>query len=177
MPLSNTITEPEKIVIGSKTGANTLLDIEKIRQLIQMMVSNDLVEISLRDGDVEVSLRRPTANTGVEQISVATTQIPTALVPAEEDGQGGKQDKDEDADLVEISSPMVGTFYSASDPDTPAFAKVGMHVHADTVICIVEAMKVFNEIKAEVSGTIERILVKNEQALEYGQPMFLVRPQ
>ena len=92
-------------------------------------------------------------------------------------GPGGKQDNDDDADLVEISSPMVGTFYSASDPDTPPFAKVGMHVQADTVICIVEAMKVFNEIKAEVSGTIERILVKNEQSLEYGQPMFLVRPQ
>lgn len=176
MPLSNTIAEPEKIVIGSIIGANTLLDIEKIRQLIQMMVSNDLVEISLRDGDVEVSLRRPTANAGVEHVSVTTTQIPNVIAPTQGDGQGNK-DKDDDIELMEISSPMVGTFYNAPDPDAPPFVKIGTHVHTDTVVCIVEAMKVFNEIKAEVSGTIERILVKNEQSLEYGQPMFLIRPQ
>ena len=176
MPSSNTIAEPEKFVIGSTNGANTLLDIEKIRQLIQMMVSNDLVEISLRDGDVEVSLRRPTAHAGVEQVAVATTHVPTVSAPAAGDGQGNNG-KDDDGDLVEISSPMVGTFYHSPDPDAPPFVKVGMHVHPDTVVCIVEAMKVFNEIKAEVSGTIERIVVKNEQSLEYGQPMFLVRPQ
>jgi acetyl-CoA carboxylase biotin carboxyl carrier protein len=71
---------------------------------------------------------------------------------------------------------MVGTFYVAPDPDSPPYVQVGAVVHPDAVVCIVEAMKVFNEIKAEVAGTIEKILVKNEQPVEFGQPMFLVRP-
>ncbi len=71
---------------------------------------------------------------------------------------------------------MVGTFYSAPDPDSPVFVKVGQQLGVGSVVCIVEAMKVFNEIKSEIAGTLERILVKNGQPLEYGQPMFLVRP-
>jgi len=72
---------------------------------------------------------------------------------------------------------MVGTFYSAPDPDSPAFVQIGSQVGPDTPVCIIEAMKVFNEIKAEVSGTIERILVKDEQAVEFGQPLMLVKPK
>ena len=71
---------------------------------------------------------------------------------------------------------MVGTFYTASDPDTPPFVTVGSSVGDDSVVCIIEAMKVFNEIKAEATGTVERILVQNEQPVEFGQPMFMVRP-
>ena len=72
---------------------------------------------------------------------------------------------------------MVGTFYASPDPDSYSFVKVGSRVQSDTIVCIVEAMKVFNEIKAEASGVIDRILVKNEQAIEYGQPLFLVRTE
>jgi acetyl-CoA carboxylase biotin carboxyl carrier protein len=72
---------------------------------------------------------------------------------------------------------MVGTFYSASDPEAPPFVSVGTEVEPDTAVCIIEAMKVFNEIKSEVSGTIERILVQNQQAVEFGQPLMLVRPR
>jgi acetyl-CoA carboxylase biotin carboxyl carrier protein len=79
-------------------------------------------------------------------------------------------------DLLEINSPMVGTFYSAPSPDTPPFVSVGTSIGPESVVCIVEAMKVFNEIKAEIAGTVEKILVKNEQAIEYGQTLFLVRP-
>ena len=71
---------------------------------------------------------------------------------------------------------MVGTFYAAADPESPPFVEVGTPIQAGHVVCILEAMKVFNEIKAEVAGIIERILVKNAQAVEYGQPLFLVRP-
>jgi acetyl-CoA carboxylase biotin carboxyl carrier protein len=78
--------------------------------------------------------------------------------------------------LVPISSPMVGTFYTAPDPESPPFVTVGSSVGPDTVVCIIEAMKVFNEIKAEVTGTIERILIQNEQPVEFGQPLFLIRP-
>jgi acetyl-CoA carboxylase biotin carboxyl carrier protein len=72
---------------------------------------------------------------------------------------------------------MVGTFYSAPDPESSPFVQVGREIDANTTICIIEAMKVFNEIKAEVAGTIERILVQDEQAVEFGQPLMLVRPR
>jgi len=147
-----------------------------------MMVSNDLVEISLRDGDVEVNLRRPNVN-GQVSISPAEGQLPAQVAPvptvpaaAPAASSAPPPVEEEDADLVAISSPMVGTFYTAADPDSPPFVTPGSEVHADTVVCILEAMKVFNEIKAEIAGRIERILVKNAQPVEYGQPLFLVRP-
>ena len=79
-------------------------------------------------------------------------------------------------DLPSISSPMVGTFFAAANPDSDAFVKVGDEVTADTVICLVEAMKIFNEIKAETSGTIRKVLVSNGEAIEFGQPLFLIDP-
>ena len=72
---------------------------------------------------------------------------------------------------------MVGTFYVASSPETPPYVKVGDHVTEETVVCIIEAMKVFNEIRAEMRGTVERVLVKNAQAVEFGQPLIVVRPE
>ena len=79
--------------------------------------------------------------------------------------------------LVAIKSPMVGTFYSSPDPESPAFVRIGSEVEPSSTVCIIEAMKVFNEIKAEVAGVIERILVKDEQAIEFGQPIMMVRPK
>jgi len=160
-----------------------LLDIDKIRQLVDMMIANDLVEISLRDGDVEVNLRRPSPNGGAIGPVVTGTPLPMPVpnpvpvpAPPAVAGSPAAEEVEPDAGLVEIKSPMVGTFYAASDPDSPPYAQVGAAVHPDAVVCIVEAMKVFNEIKAEVTGTIEKILIKNEQPVEFGQPMFLVRP-
>ena len=144
-----------------------------------MMVANDLVEISLRDGDVEVNLRRPTASAG--DVAPAVTARPASPNPTGEAGivtlpaEGPAADEQE-VEYVEIKSPMVGTFYAAPDPDSPPFVQLGSTVNPSTVVCIVEAMKVFNEIKAELSGTIQKILVKNEEPIEYGQPLFLVRP-
>jgi acetyl-CoA carboxylase biotin carboxyl carrier protein len=159
-----------------------LLDVDKIRQLVEMMVANDLVEVSLRDGDVEVSLRRPNVESPPIPLPDPVVQAsapaagPTPVQPTEAAPPAASAAASDDTDLVEITSPMVGTFYSASDPETPPFVAVGTEVHPGSVVCILEAMKVFNEIKAEISGTIERILVKNEQPVEYGQPLFAVRP-
>lgn len=156
---------------------------DKIRQLIEMMVANDLVEVSLRDGDVEVNLRRPNANAPVTTVVTASNPAPVAqpmpvaqAAPAAAPATPEPAPAD-DADLVEITSPMVGTFYAASDPESPPFVTVGTEVHPGSVTCILEAMKVFNEIKAEIAGRVERVLVKNAQPVEYGQPLFLVRPQ
>jgi len=153
-----------------------LFETDKIRQLIEMMVKNDLVEISLRDGDVEVSLRRPNpASVPAVQMNGPAAPVSLAAPDAPVEVPDAAEAKDE-ADLLAIASPMVGTFYTSSSPDASAFVSVGSSVGTDTVVCIIEAMKVFNEVKAEVSGTIEKILVKNEQAVEFGQPLFLVRP-
>jgi len=157
-----------------------LLDIEKIRDLVEMMVKNDLVEISLRDGEEEVNLRRPNAASAFSTPDAAppaglTTLPPPAgsrLAPLPNVAASNSPA----VELIEIKSPMVGTFYSAPDPESPPYLRVGQALHVGMVVCIVEAMKVFNEIKSEVAGTLERILVSNAQAVEFGQPLFQVRP-
>ena len=159
-----------------------LLDIEKIEQLIEMMVRNDLVEISLRNGEEEVNLRRPqvvvNASSGLATFAHPVEQIGATSLPASHPAPSKEEPAEsDDQGLVPISSPMVGTCYTASDPDSPPFVQVGSSIQPETVVCILEAMKVFNEIKAEVAGLVERVLVKNAQAVEYGQPLFLVRPQ
>lgn len=143
------------------------------------MVSNDLVEISLRDGGEEINLRRPNSHAPVMVTEMApVVQAPVAALPAGASPPIAPlpEPAAEDTELSEIVSPMVGTFYSAPDPDSPAFVRAGQEIQIGMVICIVEAMKVFNEIKAEIAGTVERILVKNADAIEFGQPLFVVRP-
>ncbi len=163
-----------------------VLDVDTIRKLVEMMVENDLVEVSLRDGDVEVKLKRPNANGavivgGTELVLPSGVHLDTSAAAAAPSGAPGAKlvapvEEDDSVDLVAIESPMVGTFYSGPSPDAPPFALIGMQVQSGTVVCILEAMKVFNEIKAEVAGTIERILVKNAQAVEFAQPLFMIRP-
>ena len=140
-----------------------------------MMVANDLIELSLRDGEVEVTLRRPNPNSHEAPVlhavhAPATHHNPPAVPEAKIAGEVVE------VDFYEIRSPMVGTFYASPDPDSPPFVQVGGNVGPSTVVCILEAMKVFSEIKAETTGTIERILVRDGEAVEYGQPLFLVRP-
>lgn len=160
-----------------------MLDIDKIKKLIEMMVSNDLVEISLRDGEEEVNLRRPNSRLDVPTMTVhpgvgvqPVVSNPGSAAPPAVAEQPKEKAEAAEADLPEITSPMVGTFYTASDPESPPFVTPGSQVHAGMVVCILEAMKVFNEIKSEIAGTIERVLVENGKPVEFGQPLFLVRP-
>lgn len=155
-------------------------DIDKIRELVEMMITNDLVELSVRDGEQEIALRRP----GPVSHEPVIGGAPQMVAPAADGGAGGNADGAESivggevvpVDFMEIHSPMVGTFYARPDPESPPCVHVGSQVGPSTVVCILEAMKVFSEIKAETSGTIERVLVKDGEAVEYGQPLFLVRP-
>ena len=157
-----------------------MLDFEKIQKLVEMMVANDLVEISLRDGEVEVKLRRPNSNPGEKDVLVSVQPSAPAVegVAPEllKNAAPVETAQEVERELVEIKSPMVGKFYAAPDPEAAPFVHVGSRVAVGTVVCILEAMKVFSEIKAEVAGTIERMLVKNAEAVEFGQPLFLVRP-
>ncbi len=141
------------------------------------MVANGLSEIDLRDSDEQVTLRRqgphgvPTVVTSSAPVSV--TQPAVAATPG---GTDTTAEDDVAEGLIKIESPMVGTFYSAPNPDSAPFVTVGTNVGPDAVVCLVEAMKIFNEIKAECAGTIEKVLVSNSESIEFGQALFLVRP-
>ena len=156
-----------------------MIDIRKLKELVKLMVENDLSELDLKDEQESVSLRRPYASAGTS-MAPAPMQTPQASQPAHHapaaSAPAAPVAEDEDAGLVPIISPMVGTFYSSPDPESPGYVSVGDNVSQETTVCIVEAMKVFSEIKAECSGKIAKILVKNAEPVEYGQPLFLVRP-
>lgn len=151
-----------------------MIEIKRLRQLIDLMKQNDLTELDLRDQDEQVTLKRGHGDVvQYAPLPAPTTGAPQAAgVSAETEGQAAANEG-----LLEITSPMVGTFYAATTPDAEPFARVGTAVDADAVVCLIEAMKVFNEIKAEMSGAIEKVLVGSGEAVEFGQPLFLVRPK
>jgi len=165
------------------------MDLDRIRELIDLMKENDLTEIRIKDGQTRLLLRRGVPAGGQAVVGAAGLGgIPgqagpgPSQGPTQNTGQAGtrepatQQELDEQAGLVAIKSPMVGTFYTAPAPDAEPYVRVGDRVNPDTVVCIIEAMKVMNEIKAEVTGTIERISAENAQPVEFDQPMFMVRP-
>jgi acetyl-CoA carboxylase biotin carboxyl carrier protein len=155
-------------------------DLKTIRQLIKLMVDNDLTEIDLEGEGEKIKLRRgqPGGAGAVSYLPPAAGPAPAAPTPAAPAPTDTPADDaaDDDADLITIDSPMVGTFYTASSPDADAFVSAGDRVKPDTVVCIVEAMKVFNEIKAEVTGQVVEVMVNNGDSVEFGQPLYKVRP-
>lgn len=157
------------------------MDIDEIKTLTDLMVENDLSEIMIRDGEKRIVLRRGgrvpvvaavQAAIPAAHAAAAHAPAPTAAAPA----PAATAAPAVDTSLATIKSPMVGTFYATPDPDSPAFVKVGDRVNPETVVCIIEAMKVFNEIKAEISGTIESIEVTGGTPVEFGQVLMRVRP-
>ena len=153
-----------------------MINLDTLKELVRLMVDNDLSEVELHDEQESVSLKRGGGQVVYSAAPVAHHAPANPAAPAGGAPAPAPASADPDAGLVAISSPMVGTYYSAASPDSPPFAKPGMQITGDSVVCIIEAMKVFNEIKAEVSGTIEKILVKNGEPVEFGQKLFLVRP-
>ncbi|MBD8070402.1 acetyl-CoA carboxylase biotin carboxyl carrier protein [Bacillus sp. PS06] len=166
-----------------------MLKIQEIRELIKLIDQSSIDEFTFEHEGSKVKMKKhkevipaaPQAQTIVEQPAtlvpqpvaqavpapqVEAKQEATAVVASEETGK---------ENLHKITSPMVGTFYSSPSPDSPVYAKAGDKVNPDTVVCIVEAMKLFNEIEAEVTGEIVEVLVENGQLVEYGQPLFLVK--
>jgi acetyl-CoA carboxylase biotin carboxyl carrier protein len=156
----------------TSTGPGDVFDVKKIRRLVQLMKDHDLSEIDLEQGEQRIRLRRGAEGIGAPVAAVAPP-VSASPAAAAASGEGGAA-TEEDGNLVLIKSPMVGTFYSASSPDAASYVKVGDHIGAGTTVCIVEAMKVFNEIPAEVSGKIVAVLVENGDPIEYGQPLFKV---
>ncbi|MBX3390644.1 MAG: acetyl-CoA carboxylase biotin carboxyl carrier protein [Phycisphaeraceae bacterium] len=157
-----------------------MIDPNKLKDLIKLMVDNDLTEIDLQDDKETVTIRRgqpPVASVPMmyaPHAPAAAASAPSA--PVASSASAPAPAISSDAGLIAIESPMVGTFYSAANPDSAPFVTAGAKVSPATVVCLIEAMKVFNEIKAEKGGTIERVLVKSGEAVEFGQKLFLVRP-
>lgn len=168
---------------AEQTGsAGGPMDVELLERIVKLMAANDLNTVDVRDGDKRVVLKRgapqPTYSYGPVMpepriaAPVASSSAPAAPTGATAAATTGEEEKN----LVAIKSPMVGTFYASPSPDAKPFVQVGSVVDEDTDVCIIEAMKVFNNIKAEIRGTIARILVTNGQTVEFGQPLFLVKP-
>ncbi len=152
-------------------------DVRTIRHLVRLMKRYDLTAIDIIEGPTQIRLRRR----GIEVVAAppAVATAPSAALPAVAASVAPPRAEAPapaaPAELV-IESPMVGTFYAASGPDAPPFVSVGSVVRPDTTVCVIEAMKVFTEIPAGLSGTITEVLVKNGQPVEFGQPLFRVNP-
>lgn len=159
-------------------ASGNVFDVDRIRSLVELMEQHDLREIELRQGEQRIQLKRgaepltavalpasasPPVVAHSASAAPAPASAPAAAVPPADAGN-----------YSFIESPMVGTYYSKANPDSPPFVKVGDRVNPDTVVCIIEAMKVFNEITADCSGVVAAILVDNEEPVEFGKKMFKI---
>ena len=150
---------------------------DKIRQLASLMEETDLAELEVEEPELRVKLRTAAAGTPQMIPQMAASQALPAQGEQGPEGAGEEENPAEaEEDLLEITAPMVGTFYRTPSEGAEPYVTVGTIVESDTVVCIVEAMKVMNEVKAEVSGEIVEILVQNGEPVEFGQVLFLAKP-
>ncbi len=160
---------------GAAAAGRASMDIASIERLIQLMAANGLVEIEVHNGPnrrVRLSRRLETP----PQMVFPAAAAPAAAAPAPaQAGAAAPQAAARPADTIEFVSPMVGTFYRAPSPESGPYVTPGEKITPDTVLCIIEAMKVMNEIRAEVTGEVVDILVENGEAVEFGQPLFLIK--
>lgn len=153
-----------------------VFDVDRIRQIIELMEEHDLSEVDLQQGDEKIKLGRGQTVAAPVYAAPPAPAVSSGGSPSGSAGGGSAGGGSVDSGTITINAPMIGTFYSKANPESPAFVKVGDHVGPDTVVCIVEAMKVFNEIPAECSGKIVEVLVSDQQAVDFGKPMFRVQP-
>ncbi|MFN5496676.1 MAG: acetyl-CoA carboxylase biotin carboxyl carrier protein, partial [bacterium] len=150
--------------------------IRKLKELVRLMVENDLTELDIRDEQETVTVKRPGVHAVPQVVAAPVMAAPVAAAGAAATGAAASAPAPAKEALPAIESPMVGTFYATPGPDKAPFVTVGSKVGPDTTVCLIEAMKIFNEIKAETSGTVEEVLVKSGQPVEFGQPLFRIRP-
>jgi acetyl-CoA carboxylase biotin carboxyl carrier protein len=155
-----------------------MIDISKLKELVALMAEHDLSEVDLKNGEESITVKRggPAAAPMVHYAQQPMQHAPQMAATPGGGGAPAAAPVAATAPAMTIDSPMVGTLYLAANPDSPPFVKPGAQVTPDTVVCLIEAMKVFNEIKAEKTGILEQILVKNGEAVEFGQKMFALRP-
>jgi len=149
------------------------MTVDRVKTLLDLMKENELTELEFEEENFRVYLKKG-GNEVPQVMAVSAPPAPRAETKEPLD-TGAKAKKDDN--LLTITSPIVGTFYRSPTPEEPPFADVGDSVNADDIVCIIEAMKVMNNVKAEVSGVIKETLVENAQPVEFGQPLFLVEPR
>jgi acetyl-CoA carboxylase biotin carboxyl carrier protein len=162
---------------AEKPGSTEPFDLDKLRELVALMEAHGLTEIDLRRQDERWKLRRGPAEVMqlIPQGGFAAHAMPPPAMPAPTPAAATAAAPAPDKDSVAIKSPTVGTYYESPSPGDPPFVTAGSKVAQDSVVCIIEAMKVFNQITADLNGTITEVLVKNGDAVEFGQPLFRVR--
>jgi acetyl-CoA carboxylase biotin carboxyl carrier protein len=166
---------------STPAGGAAFTDTQRVEELVRLMAENGLTEIELVEDKSRIVLRRGTVSGSSLPAGGQVSHMHMSLAPAAPQAPASTtaapSAPKEDANLVPIKSPMVGTFYTAANPESDAYVSIGSNVDEKSVVCIIEAMKVFNEIHAEVRGTVVKLLVSNGQAVEYGQPLFMVKPE
>lgn len=160
------------------------MDIKEIQNLIKFVAKSGATEVKLEMDDVKITIK--TASEGGESTTTYVQQLPVsaapqvaapqATAPAAPAVQASNDDASDDSKYITIKSPIIGTFYRKPSPDKPAFIEVGASVGKGDVVCVIEAMKLFNEIESEVSGKIVKVLVDDSSPVEFDQPLFLVDP-
>ena len=155
------------------------MNLDMLERLVKLMSANDVNRVDLRDGDQRVVLQRGQMYAAPQPIAYAPAPAPAAApasAPAAQTAAAAAPAADDTAGLVAIKSPMVGTFYAKPSPDAKDFVQVGSVINEETDVCIIEAMKVFNNIKAETKGTVAKIVAQDGKPVEFGQVLFLVKP-
>lgn len=163
------------------------IDLDQIKELLSVVSSTDVTELTIEFGDQRITVKKSPPVAGAESASIVqktmeirpVPPLPKLSMPQQEQEEvpanhGGEHSQN---GLVEITSPMVGTFYRSPSPDAPPFVQIGDHVAVGQTVCIIEAMKLMNDMPAEVSGKVVKLLVDNGTTVEYGQPLFLVDPK
>jgi acetyl-CoA carboxylase biotin carboxyl carrier protein len=151
------------------------MDIRKVKKLIEMLENSSLNEIVIKEGEESVKLVKSAGNIQTPQMIAASPQV---LAPAIEEKEPEEKTKEEPEDKIisgkSINSPMVGTFYSSPNPGADSFVKVGDKVSEGDVLCIIEAMKMMNEVKSDYNGIIKEILISDADPVEYGEALFII---
>jgi acetyl-CoA carboxylase biotin carboxyl carrier protein len=167
------------------------MQFKEIQDLLKLVNKSNLTEVEIEQKDFKIKIKRKSPESNViytTQQSPATMPVPSAMPAAPQDAQADTPSARQEpapapasegssANLVEFKSPMIGTFYRSSSPDQPPFTKVGDTVQKGDVLCIIEAMKLFNEIESEIDGKIVKIMVEDAQPVEYDQVLFLIDPK
>jgi acetyl-CoA carboxylase biotin carboxyl carrier protein len=157
------------------------MELKEIKELIKLVSEAEVSEVEVEKGDFKIAIKKIEEKTTYVQSAPIVQQAPQAIqvsVPAAPvSATPAAVEVPVASNLITIKSPMIGTFYKSSTPDKPAFVNIGDEIKVGSVLCIVEAMKLFNEIESEVSGKIVKILVENASPVEYDQPLFLVEPK
>lgn len=157
------------------------MDIKEIQSLIKFVAKSGASEVKLETDDIKITIRTGPASSGtettyVQQIPMQAQPVASPVAASPQPAAEAPEEEGEESKYITIKSPIIGTFYRKPSPDKPAFVEVGNTISQGDVLCVIEAMKLFNDIESEVSGKIVKVLVEDSSPVEFDQPLFLVDP-